>query len=150
MVEVIDTPQPLNRRPILVPVDFSDCSRSALLYACRLVEGTHTPLLILHVVHDSPGKPGVYHRPNGVHPSRPMIDIANEMLDELLTKLRGKNPDLTVLKTARTRLVQGLPGARIIEIAAQERAAMILMGTHGRSGIAHFRRGRFGREISDR
>ncbi|MGB5426853.1 MAG: universal stress protein [Gammaproteobacteria bacterium] len=148
MLEVIDTPQPLNRRPILVPVDFSECSRSALLYACRLVEGTHTPLLILHVVHDSPGKPGVYRRHNGDHPSRPMIDIADEMLDELLTKLHSKNPDLTALKTARTRLIQGLPGARIIEIAAQERAAMILMGTHGRSGIAHFLQGSVAEYVS--
>jgi nucleotide-binding universal stress UspA family protein len=77
-----------------------------------------------------------------------MIDIAEEMLDELLTKLRGKHPDLTALKTARTRLVQGLPGARIIEIAAQERAAMILMGTHGRSGIAHFLQGSVAEHVS--
>ena len=78
-----------------MPVDFSECSVSALLYACQLVEGTHTPLLILPVVHDSPGKPGVYHRPNRDHPSRPMVDIADEMHDELLTRLWGKYPDLT-------------------------------------------------------
>lgn len=148
MLEVVYTPQPLNRRPVLVPVDFSECSRSALLYACHLVEGTHTPLLILHVVHDSPGKPGVYRRPSVDHPSRPMIDIAEDMLDERLTKLRGKHPGLTALKTARTRLIQGLPGARIIEIAAQERAAMILMGTHGRSGIAHFLQGSVAEYVS--
>ena len=148
MLEIIDTPQPLNRRPILVPVDFSECSVSALLYACQLVEGTHTPLLILHVVHDSPGKPGVYRRTNEDHPSRPMVDIADEMLDELLTRLCGKYPDLTALRTARTRLIQGLPGARIIEIAVQERAAMILMGTHGRSGIAHFLQGSVSEYVS--
>jgi nucleotide-binding universal stress UspA family protein len=141
MQEVSDTHQSASKRPILVPVDFSDCSTAALLYACRLVEGTSTSLLILHVVHDSPSNPGVYRKHDVSHLSRPMIDIAQDMLSGLLTRLRRDHPDLSALTDARTQLVEGLPGPRIIEIAVRKRAAMILMGTHGRSGIAHFLQG---------
>lgn len=148
MLEVSNTRQSATKRPILVPVDFSDCSTAALLYACRLVEGTGTPLLILHVVHDSPTNPGVYRKHDEGYLSRPMADIADDMLSELLTRLRREHPDLAALECARTQLVEGLPGPRIIEIADQKRAAMILMGTHGRSGIAHFLQGSVAEYVS--
>jgi nucleotide-binding universal stress UspA family protein len=141
MSDAIDSFKPRNGRPILVAVDFSDCSRSALVFAARLVNGTGTPLLVLHVVHDSPGAPGIYRRSDESHPSRPIIDIATEMLDQLLAELRRQYPELPALETARTLLVHGLPGKRVIEVARHERPAMILMGTHGRSGIAHFLQG---------
>lgn len=141
MLNLYDAQQPLSRRPILVPVDFSACSRSALVHAALRAEGTRTPLLVLHVVHDLPGNPGLYRQPDGNHPSKPMIDIAGEMLDEMLTELRGEHPALQALQTARTRLIQGLPGKRIIEVAIHEQATMIVMGTHGRKGIAHLLHG---------
>lgn len=148
MSEVFDSYKPRNGRPMLVPVDFSDCSRSALVYAARLVKDTCTPLLVLHVVHESPGTPGMYRRPDESHPSRPMIDIATEMLDGLLTELRREYPGLPALETARTLLVHGLPGKRIIEITRHEHPVMILMGTHGRSGFAHFLQGSVAEYVS--
>jgi nucleotide-binding universal stress UspA family protein len=137
-----------NGRPILVPVDFSDCSRYALVYAATLVKETGNTLLVLHVVHDAPDAPGSYHRVDENHPSRPMIDIATDMLDGLLAELRREYPGLAALETARTLLVHGLPGKRIIEIARHEHPAMILMGTHGRSGFAHFLQGSVAEYVS--
>jgi len=148
MSEAFDSFQSRNGRPILVPIDFSDCSRSALVYAARLVKGTCTPLLVLHVVHDSPGTPGIYCQPDEGHPSRPMIDIATEMLDRLLAELRGEHPGLTALEAARPLLITGLPEKRIIEVARHERPAMILMGTHGRNGFAHFLQGSVAEYVS--
>ena len=148
MSEVIDAYKPRSARPILVPVDFSDCSRAALVFAARLVKDSGTTLLVLHVVHDSPGTPGMYRRSDESHPSRPMIDIATEMLDGLLAELRREYPGLAALETARTLLVHGLPGKRIIEIARHEHPAMILMGTHGRSGLAHLLQGSVAEYVS--
>ena len=130
-----------SRRPLLVPVDFSECSRAALLYASHLVEGTRTPLALLHVIHDDVRRPGVYHSPNNHHMARPITDIAAEMVDEMLVELRDQEPDLNVLKTVTPLLVLGLPGRRIIEVAEREQAAMIIMGTHGRNGFAHLLQG---------
>jgi len=131
------------RHPILVPVDFSDCSRTALLYACRMVEGTRTPLLLLHVIHDDVRRPGVYrsHAAGSQYTARPITDIAAEMVANLLTELRNQEPDLTALQTAEPLLIRGLPGRRIIEVAEREQAAMIVMGTHGRNGFAHLMQG---------
>ena len=39
-------------RPILVPVDFSSHSETALVYAAELAEKLGSDLVILHIVHD--------------------------------------------------------------------------------------------------
>ena len=129
------------RHPVLVPMDFSDCSKAALVYASRLVEGTRTPLLLLHVIHDDVRRPGVYRSPNSHYSARPITDIAAEMVDEALDELRSQEPGLEALQTITPLLVRGLPGRRIIEVAEREQAAMIIMGTHGRNGFAHLLQG---------
>ena len=130
-----------SRQPILVPVDFSDCSRAALVYACRLVEGTRTPLALLHVIHDDVRRPGVYRGSSNHHMARPITDIAAEMVEDMLVELREQEPDLQALQTITPLLVRGLPGRRIIEVAERENAMMIIMGTHGRNGFAHLLQG---------
>jgi universal stress protein A len=129
------------RHSLLVPVDFSDCSRAALIYACRLIEGTRTPLLLLHVIHDDVRRPGVYRSPKSHYTARPITDIATEMVEEMLAELRKQEPELQTLQTVDPVLVRGLPGRRIIEVAEREQAAMIVMGTHGRNGFAHLLQG---------
>ncbi|HYQ71801.1 MAG TPA: universal stress protein [Gammaproteobacteria bacterium] len=129
------------RQPLLVPVDFSDCSRAALLYASRLVEGTRTPLLLLHVIHDDVRRPGVYRSTSNHYVTRPITDIAAEMVEEMLTELRDQEPGLQALQTVEPLLIRGLPGRRIIEVAEREHALMIIMGTHGRNGFAHLMQG---------
>jgi universal stress protein A len=128
--------------PVLVPVDFSDCSRAALIYAARMTANTRTPLLVLHIIHDSGDDPGVYRRSHDDNPLLPIADVASEMLEDWLYKVRKQAPELDkTLRRARIRLVGGLPGRRIVEVAEAERAAMIVMGTHGRSGISLLLRG---------
>jgi nucleotide-binding universal stress UspA family protein len=126
---------------VLVPVDFSDCSRAALIYACRLVEGSRTPLSLLHIIHDDVRRPGVYRSSSHPHKTRPITDIAADMVEDMLVELRDQEPDLQALHTVTPLLVRGLPGRRIIEVAEREQAVMIIMGTHGRNGFAHLLQG---------
>lgn len=141
MTETLEPRLAPARHPLLVPVDFSDCSRAALLYASRLVEGTRTPLVLLHVIHDDVRRPGVYRGTNNHYTARPITDIAAEMVEEMLTELRSQEPGLQVLQTVDPLLVRGLPGRRIIEVAEREHASMIIMGTHGRNGFSHLLQG---------
>jgi len=128
--------------PVLVPVDFSGCAQAALIYAARMTSDSRTPLLVLHVIHDSGSAPGIYRRRRNAHPLLPIADVAGGMLDEWLLKIRRENPELDpALRRARLRLVGGLPGSRIVEVAAAEHAVMIVMGTHGRSGLSQLLRG---------
>lgn len=120
--------------PVLVAVDFSADSRLAVLWAARQAELLKAPLLILHIVHDPAASPGFYLKP-GENYLRPMVDVAADMLEEFLQGMRAENPDLPALMAASTRLVAGLPAGRIVEIAAETGAGIIVVGSRGRTGL---------------
>ena len=123
-------------KPILVPVDFSSHSESALLCAAELAETLGNKLVILHVVHD-PGEAPGYYSVKGRHKQlRRMEDVAAEMLDEFFLKMQKTHPGLHVLKQATTMLVVGLPVNRILESAEKIHARMIVMGSQGRTGLS--------------
>lgn len=124
--------------PILVPVDFSPSSEAALLCASELANTLGSPLAILHVVHDLGEAPGYYTSLKGRKKQlRRMEDVAAEMLEDFLQKVRKKHPDNPALKDATTSLVIGLPVTRILETAKRTNARMIVMGSQGRTGLSH-------------
>ena len=124
-------------KPILVPVDFSAHSESALHCAAELAETLGSPLVILHVVHDLGEAPGYYSVKGRNKQLRRMEDVAAEMLDEFFLKIQKTHSDLSSLKKATTLLVVGLPVNRILESAEKIDARMIVMGSQGRTGLAH-------------
>lgn len=123
-------------KPILVPVDFSSHSETAVVSAAELSENLGSKLVILHIVHDLNEAPGYYSVKGRDKQLRRMEDVAAEMLDEFLRKMQKKHSGLTALKTASTMLVVGLPVNRILESAKKIRARMIIMGSQGRTGLA--------------
>ena len=130
-------PSKTKKQSILVPVDFSPHSEAALLCAAELAEVLELPLMILHVVHDLGQAPGYYAiKGRKKHLAR-MEDVAANMLDEFMRKLRQKFPRGQSLKDAQTMLVVGLPVNRILETATRLNARMIIMGSMGRTGIPH-------------
>jgi nucleotide-binding universal stress UspA family protein len=130
VVRSVDDAAISDLRPILVPVDYSSCSRAALVWASQFAGIVKAPLLILHVIHETGGHPGFYRKNGSDGMMRPIEDIARDMLDDFL---REVYPDAAPQPAAgiRTLLVSGLPSSRIVEIAALEEAALIIMGTHG-------------------
>ena len=123
--------------PILVPVDFSSHSETALLCAAELAEKLGNELVILHVVHD-PGEAPGYYSVKGRHKQlRRMEDVAAEMLDDFIKTMQKNHTGLPALEQATALLVVGLPVNRIIESAKKINARMIIMGSQGRTGLAH-------------
>lgn len=120
--------------PILVAVDFSADSRQALVWAARQADLERAPLLILHVVHDPAASPGFYHKPEE-NWLRPMIDIAEELMATFVAEMRARFPDLAALTDATTRLVSGIPAGRIVEVAAETEARLVVVGCRGRTGL---------------
>jgi len=122
--------------PILCAVDFSADSRAALLWACRQAELTDTALVVLHVIHDPASSPGFYRRIEGdwIHP---MATVAKEMMDEFLAEVRAADPDRAKLASAESRLISGLPAGRIVEMAAEIGATLVVVGSRGRTGLPH-------------
>jgi len=123
-------------KPILVPVDFSSNSETALLSAAELAEKLDSDLVILHVVHDLNEAPGYYSVKGRDKQLRRMEDVAAEMLEEFVHKMQKKHTGLSALEHATTMLVVGLPVNRIMESAKKIRARMIVMGSQGRTGLA--------------
>ena len=125
-----------DKKQVLVAVDFSEDSRAALLWACQLAESINASLVVLHVVHEPAASPGFYHLKNQ---SRllPMQEVAELMMAEFMGNLINKNAKNDRLKTAETRFVSGLPPGRIIEIAAEIDAEMIVVGSRGMTGLPH-------------
>jgi nucleotide-binding universal stress UspA family protein len=66
-----------------------------------------------------------------------MEEAAEEMMAEFLAKMRQAHPDQLPIKEAIPLLVVGTPVTRILEIAEKKQAFMIIVGSHGRTGLSH-------------
>jgi nucleotide-binding universal stress UspA family protein len=122
---------------ILVPVDFSEYSKTALQYAVECAEKMDASVVVLHVIHDPGATPGYYSVKGRKKQLRRMEDVASEMLDDFVKELRDDHPELEKLKTLKTVLVNGLPVNRILEMAEKYNCQMIMMGSQGRTGLSH-------------
>jgi len=65
-----------------------------------------------------------------------MDEAANEMMDEFIKKMCKAYPDHKPINNATTLLVTGTVVKRIVEIAEKKKAGMIIIGSHGRTGLS--------------
>jgi len=121
-------------RPFLVGVDFSEDSRHALVWAARQAALEEASLVVLHVVHDPAASPGFYQEPDDAR-LRPMVDVAKDKMDTFLAEVKDANPDLPALASAKVQFVSGLPAGRIIEVADEIGAGLIVVGSRGLTGL---------------
>jgi nucleotide-binding universal stress UspA family protein len=128
----------LDKTTLLVAVDFTPFSEEALFFAGQLAEMLKAQLLVLHVIHDPAEAPGFYAQKGKKEKFlRSMEEAAEEMMEEFLLKMRQAYPDQVPIKKATPLLVVGTPVTRIVEVAEKKQASMIIMGSHGRTGLAH-------------
>jgi nucleotide-binding universal stress UspA family protein len=121
-------------RRILVPIDFSPTSDQALQYAAALAEEFGASLKIVHVIEDrlmtGPWPAEVY---LGELPKL-REDLVKEAERRMLTCLES----LTAKGIATTgEVIIGGPSHVILEQAGTAGVDLIVMGTHGRTGITH-------------
>ncbi|MDB5313678.1 MAG: putative universal stress protein [Gemmataceae bacterium] len=123
-------------RTILHPTDFFESSEAACRLACAFARDYGARLVILHV-YPPPltGAEAVDRgRPDGIE-------------EDLLTKLRDLVPDDRTI-TVEYRVVEGHPSEVILRTAAEEGCDLIVMGTHGRSGLGRALMGSVAEEVS--
>lgn len=124
-------------QPVLVPVDFSPHSEAAFLCAIDLAKCLGQPLLVLHVVHDPGSMPGYYSKALKKKQLHRIEDAAAEMLKEFLHEVGKRHHELKKLAGVESMLVKGLPSHRILEVAEQSSASMIVLGSRGLTGMQH-------------
>jgi len=122
----------VNLRRIVVPQDFSDYSLHALKYAVTLAGLFNSELIILHVV-----EPIVYPADFSFgQVSIPAMEEeirkhSEEQLNELVTKEIPSSIKVTSI------IKVGKPFIEIIEVAKTENADLIVISSHGRTGMDH-------------
>lgn len=116
---------------ILFATDFSDASQSAADYAVTLANLTGAHLHVLHVINELE------------EPQRVMIpNEAFRIFKKKVEVQAVKNLDLFCREQAEglatsTYAVIGTPFEKIIETGEKIHADLIVMGTHGRTGVHH-------------
>jgi len=126
------------KETLLVAVDFTSYSEKALLFAGELANKLQANLLVLHVIHDPAEAPGFYsHKMKKKKFLRSMEEAASEMMAEFLSKMKTACPHDCALQEAIPLLVVGTPVSRIIEVAEKKDVSMIIVGSHGRTGLSN-------------
>ncbi len=112
---------------ILVPTDFSGPALQALRYAVGLAPHLTASLHLLYVV-----EPAIYPAELGiaVNIEGDLADRGREQLEKLVKQECG------ALET-QVEVATGVADLKIVETATESGADMIVMGTHGHSGLAH-------------
>jgi nucleotide-binding universal stress UspA family protein len=121
-------------RNILVATDFSSASRPAFRRALELARDNASALWIAHVA-AAPGplSPDGYVLPRIYEEMELAIRTdAQKRLRTMLSRARK------VGVRARALLLKGAPHEAIVRAARGHRADMVVMGTHGRTGVARF------------
>jgi nucleotide-binding universal stress UspA family protein len=122
---------------ILQPTDFSEGSDFAFRLACSLAEPYGARVHVLHVAR---------------HPVISAVGDASEQeperyreeLTEMLHERRADDPYITV---EHQMLFSGDPAPEILRVAAAIEADMIVMGTHGRSGLGRLLMGSVAEQV---
>ena len=119
-------------RRILHPSDFSSASRAAFAKAVDMAKADKAELLIAHVV----GYPAPVLSDGYISPkiyddlTRSMRADGQKQLDKLIAKAKAGGA------RARGVLLEGMPADAINRAARSQRADVIVIGTHGRTGLA--------------
>lgn len=115
----------MNAKKILFPTDFSHCSDAALGVATSLARDTGAKLLIVHI--EEP--PMAY---GGGEMYYGLPDPASEDLQAMLARVKPLDDSVPF----EHHLVVGDPAGSIVRLAEEQNADLIVMGTHGRTGLS--------------
>ena len=133
-------------RRILYATDFSAASRPARAVACEWAQRDRARVLILHVL--TPPSPFV----GGGRPApASYLDLlaaarhdAHRRLAALLARTRAAGIRV------ETKLVEGAPGMEIVKAAGRWHADVVVIGTHGRTGVSRFLLGSVAEQVVTR
>ena len=117
---------------ILVPIDFSDYSKNALKYAADFAEQFHSKIILIYVV-----EPVIYPADFSMgQVAIPSADIELNARSEEELKILAKRdipPHIEVEIIIKT----GKPFMEINETASEKDVDLIIIATHGHTGVEH-------------
>jgi nucleotide-binding universal stress UspA family protein len=125
-------------RKVLVPVDGSESSKSALDMALAIAQASKAECIVLEVIEDFGPLPGYY---DAAPPGKDRVKWISEQRFEKV------HPALESTSVVWRRLiVEGYPAEEIIKVSETEKVDMIVIGSRGHGAIGRFLVG----SVSDR
>jgi nucleotide-binding universal stress UspA family protein len=122
-------------KKILVPVDFSDCSREGLRYAIKFAERFGAKLIVLHAI-------------SLPYPYNTDVALRDDMRKDPVRRMQR------FLQTVRfrgvkvqTAITTGTPVTEICSFAAKKEVDLIITSTHGLSGLKKVSTGRVAEKV---
>ena len=119
-------------KKVLVPIDFSDYSKNSLRYAVNFAKQFNAEIYLIYVV-----EPVIY--PPDFSMGQIAIPSVNAEWDER-AKVELDNLAKTEIPegfNVKTILKNGKPFLEIIDTASEENIDLIIIATHGHSGVEH-------------
>ncbi|MEK6766758.1 MAG: universal stress protein [Planctomycetota bacterium] len=117
-------------KKILCPIDHSDCSKEALRYAVSFAMKDEAKLYLLHVIDIRSFDESIDAMSKQIPDDETLNQLKTKLLDCIPEEIRS-GMDVEAI------VVQGIPFAEIIHTARENNIDMIVIGSHGRTGIAH-------------
>jgi nucleotide-binding universal stress UspA family protein len=116
-------------KKILAPTDLTDTSIAGIRYALETARDGNAEVLVYHVI--DVGDPFQEERMR-LGPHRDMLENGRRVLDKFLAEHFAELIDLVEVRQA---VEFGEPYRNIVRKAAEEGADMLVMSTHGRTGM---------------
>ncbi|MCC7084408.1 MAG: universal stress protein [Pirellulales bacterium] len=123
-------------KKILFPTDFSHASDAGLPLATALARDTGATLVILHVE-----EPPLAYGGGELYYGIP--EPNTEALQKMLAAVKPADPQVAYVH----RMVTGDPATEIVRVANDERADIIVVGTHGRTGLTRLLMGSVAEQV---
>jgi nucleotide-binding universal stress UspA family protein len=148
-------------RKILVPIDYSSNSQQALLWGMSLAEKYGSGLLLFHAIPKAveevfthgigAASPPAYYLERMAPGNRPFAGqpIIIDLIDQATTELQDfarklfKEP-----RPVEIKIGVGKPAEEILRVAREEGVDLIVMGTHGHTGLHHLILGSVAEEVT--
>ncbi|MBM4059244.1 MAG: universal stress protein, partial [Planctomycetes bacterium] len=123
-------------KTILFPTDFSTASDAALVHAEAIAKQSGCSLLIVHVE-----EPPLAYGGGELYYGLP--EPNSERIQKMLETVKPRAADVPF----EHRLIMGDPAGEVVRIASEADCEMIVMGTHGRTGLTRLLMGSVAEQI---
>jgi universal stress protein A len=110
---------------VLVTIEFDELTETTLVYARTLARALHSRLHVMHVMANT------FLRPMSMDPAALPASISRQV-DQRLT-----DDDRQTLQALPVVRMSDAPADEIVRYAQENEIDLIVMGTHGRKGVAH-------------
>jgi nucleotide-binding universal stress UspA family protein len=120
-------------KTVLFPTDFSHGARAAMDYAISLAQDYKARLVLLYVIQDI--SIAEWYIPSSISAADLVADMqksAEREMEKWAAEIGGK-----VTGKVEAMIERGVPFVEIIRVAKEKNADLIVIGTHGRTGIDH-------------